>query len=52
MKTNAQDGLEGHRTDVRNGNVPAHGVAHEIAAILPATQSADVSKEPAYELAA
>lgn len=37
----AQNGLEGTRTDVREGKTPAEGAAPEIAAIPPATPSAD-----------
>lgn len=49
---NAQNGPEGHRTDVRLGNIPAHGAKYEITAIPSATQSVLICKEPAYELAA
>lgn len=37
----APNGLEATRTDVREENIPADGVTHEIAAIPPATKEAE-----------
>lgn len=42
----AQNGLEGTRTDEREGKTPADGAAPEIAAIPPATPKADEEQAP------
>ena len=41
-----QNGLEAHGTDVREGNIPADGVALNLAAIAPATATANGAAFP------